>query len=149
MPAPEQPRELFVLKTAENRTLTISHLPSGALVVDDATARVGVIQGDLTPLVLDVGGKTEIVFAGEVSGGSKAASVCIETLGDQQTCTVAQGVEHGVWMTRPVSFEPGMTVTASWRDQGGNELWRAQSSPLTADRLDPIFGPEWTSYAPL
>jgi hypothetical protein len=149
MPAPEQPRELFALKTAENRTLTISHLPSGALVVDDSTERVGEIQGDLTPLVVDVGGKTQIVFAGEVSGGSKAASVCIETLGERQTCRVAKGVEHGVWMTVPVSFEPGMTVTASWRDQGGNELWRAQSSPLTANWLDPIFGPEWTSYSPL
>jgi hypothetical protein len=149
MPAPEEPRRLLVLKADEKTTLTVSHLPNGALVVDDAIERLGEIQGDLTPLLLDIDGDTQIVFAGEVSGGSRTRTVLIALPREQQTCKVAQGVEHGVWMTFPVPLEPGMTVTAIWRDEAGDEIWRAASSPLTADRLDPIFGPEWTSYAPL
>ena len=28
-------------------------------------------------------------------------------------------------------------------------MFRVESPPLTPDRLDPLFGPEWTAYAPL
>jgi hypothetical protein len=52
----------------------------------------------------------------------------------------------GLWMSR---FERGVTITAVWKDEAHAELWRAESSPLTADELEPIFGPGWTSYAPL
>jgi hypothetical protein len=149
VPASDEARELLVLRVDEKTTLTVSHLPSGVVVVDDAGERLGEIQGDLSPLLLDIDGDVHIVFAGQAGGGSRTHTVVVELPGEQQTCKVTQGVEHGVWMTFPVPFEPGMTVTAIWRDEAGEELWRRASSPLTARLLDPVFGPEWTSYAPL
>jgi hypothetical protein len=52
-------------------------------------------------------------------------------------------------MSFPAPFEPGMTITAVWQAEDRSELFRVASPPLTPDRLDPLFGPEWTAYAPL
>ena len=68
-------------------------------------------------------------------------------------CPVLRGAEaaldpsHGVWVSFPELFEPGMRVTLVMQDEARRELWRAQSEPLFADSLPPIFGPGWTPYA--
>jgi hypothetical protein len=46
------------------------------------------------------------------------------------------------------SFTERMMITATWRD-GDRALFERESEPLRSDALEPIFGPDWTSYAPL
>jgi hypothetical protein len=128
------------MKTPIGRTVAMSRLASDATVVDDLTAgrRLGEVQGDLTPFLIDYDGEPYIVFAGEIIGGDKARLVFIDLPRDQLMCPVLRGAEaartphDGVWMSFPEPFEPGI-----------------ESPPLTADRLDPMFGPGWVRYAPL
>lgn len=120
-----------------------------ALVVEDAGERLGEVQGDVTPFVVSIDGSPHIIAAGAVGGGDRAARVLVEFPHDTQTCPIAKSEHIGVWMTFPEPFQEGMAISAVWHDDAGRELWRIESQPLTANRLEPIFGPRWTGYAPL
>jgi hypothetical protein len=145
------------MTTPIGRTVAMSRDASDQTVVDDLTAerQLGSVHGDLTPLLLDRDGETYIIFAGEIMGDDRPRFVSVQLPHVELMCPVLRGAEHlrtphdGVWMTFPEPFEPGMTITAVWQDEDRNELFRIDSPPLTADRLDPLFGPEWTPYAPL
>jgi len=41
-----------------------------------------------------------------------------------------------------------MQVAITW-NKGDSVLFKCQSGPLQADALEPMFGPDWTSYAPM
>jgi hypothetical protein len=58
-------------------------------------------------------------------------------------------VKNGAWVSHPRPFEGGMQVTGIWQDKDGRELFRLESPPLDRERLNPLFGPGWTGYAPL
>jgi hypothetical protein len=134
MPAPDEARRLLVLEAGETE-LAITRLPGGGHALDASGEPLGELAGDLMPFLLG----DQIVFAGAVDDGTETVLV------GNQVCKVAAGV----WMTFPMPFTAGMTVTAVWRDGTGNALWQAQTPPLTPDRLEPVHGPGWTSYAPL
>ena len=61
-----------------------------------------------------------------------------------QTCLV----KNHVWSTVPEPFADGMQVTITW-SKGDTVLFACESGPLRADALEPMFGPDWTGYAPL
>jgi hypothetical protein len=116
-------------------------------VVDDpaGAGRLGDLNGDLMPFVVAIDDAPFIVCAGAVlgPGASRVELTSSGFSGVHQTCWV----RNQVWMSFPEPFVEGMGITATWYDDE-RMLFQCQSGPLHADRLEPIFGPDWTSYAP-
>ena len=138
-------RYLFHLTSQEGRQFGIRRQDddaSGGLVVDDLDAGTELGHADATcqPILVDVGGQQQVLFAGTPDV-------------PEQSFTAVDGhrypVRYGVWMSFPEPFIPGMVVTIAGLDADANELFSVRSRPLGAGRLDPLFGPGWTGYAPL
>jgi len=144
----DDPRQLLVLTVADGRVLTIS-AEAEAFVVDDTGRRLGEISGDFTPFLVSLDGAERLVLAGVLGGGDRTARVTVTFAHDTQTVLVARRPHAGVWMTFPTRFEPGSVVTVSGQDESGEQRWLVNSPPLSADRLEPVFGPAWTDYASL
>lgn len=113
-------------------------------VVDDLDAGVEVGSAGATcqPILVDTAGEQQVLFAGT------------RDLSEQKFTAVdgSQVLVHrdkGVWMSFPQPFTPGMVVAVAGLDAEGKELFRLESPPLDSDRLGPMFGPGWTTYAPL
>jgi hypothetical protein len=98
------------------------------------------------PFLVTIEDAPFIVFAGTVisPGADRVDITSPGFTGVHQTCHV----RNRVWMSFPEPFTEGMVITATWRD-GDRALFERKSEPLRSDALEPIFGPEWTSYAPL
>jgi hypothetical protein len=60
-------------------------------------------------------------------------------------------VKNGGWMSQPVAYEPGRTITMIAQDQDGRELFRLEAvlEEGSDGRLRPTFGPDWSVYAPI
>jgi hypothetical protein len=119
----------------------------GRLVAEDLAdgRRLGDLDGDLMPLFVIVDGTPFVVLAGAAIGtGVDSVEIASTGLdGMSQACRV----KNGVWMSFPHPFTEGMTIMATWRD--GECVLFERSATLRSDALEPIFGPGWTSYAPL
>jgi hypothetical protein len=141
---------LLVLTGPAGRSFAVSELPdSGRFVADDLdeSRRLGDLNGDLTPFLVTIQDAPFIVFAGTVlsPGGADRVDITSPGLaGIHQACHV----RNHVWMSFPEPFTDGMVITATWRE-GERVLFERQSEPIRPDALEPIFGPSWTSYAPL
>ena len=145
----EQARKLLVVTGPAGRTFAVSELPdSGRFVADDLQEGrcLGDLNGDLMPFVVTIERAPFIVFAGTVlsPGADRVDITSPGFTGAHQTCHV----HNRVWMSFPEPFTEGMVITATWRD-GDRALFERESDPLRSNALEPIFGPDWTSYAPL
>jgi hypothetical protein len=88
---------------------------------------------------VDIAGEPHVLFAGSAD------------LPQQKFTTVNDHrypIRDGVWMSFPEPFRPAMVVTIAGLDGDGKQLFELESPPLQPDRLSPLFGPGWTSYAP-
>lgn len=113
----------------------------GPVVEDVETGvRIGEAGATCQPLLVDIGGEQHVLLAGTPDL-------------PEQRFTAIDGtpypVHEGVWMSFPEPFQPGWAPTISGLDADGRELFRIQSPPLDAARLTPLFGPGWTTFAPL
>jgi hypothetical protein len=136
----------LIVVTGEPGTFAVRRLAEGRLVATDAEGRVlGDLNGDLQPLLVTVEGTPHLLCAGPRD--SSATHRVEVDYGDglpPESCLV----RTDAWACLPHPFTPGMRITATWLDEAGRELWRQQSPPLRADALEPMFGPNWTGYAP-
>jgi hypothetical protein len=112
----------------------------GFVVEDvDAGTEIGDPGATCQPILVDITGEQHVLFAGT------------SDLSEQRFTAVSghrYPVRDGHWMSFPEPFEPGMVVTITGLGSDGNELFTLQSPPLESDRLPPLFGSGWTSYAP-
>jgi hypothetical protein len=142
-------RKLLVLTGPSGRTVAVSHLPAeGRFVADDISdgRRLGDLNGDLMPFLIAIDDAPHIVFAGVVlgPGADQVDIVSPGIAGIHQTCHV----RNQVWMTFPEPFTPGVAITATWR-KDEKVLFEIGPERITPDALEPLFGPDWTRYAPL
>jgi hypothetical protein len=147
----ERFRHLLVLTGPSGRRLAVVSLESGGYAVDDLDdeRRLGQASADFNSFLLAVDGSPHIAFAGPAERRAHAITV-IKAPGDPLTAfTQICRVKNGVWLSFPVPFTHGMQVTAIWQDKDERELWRLTTPPLHEDALGPMFGPSWTTYAPL
>jgi hypothetical protein len=147
----ERFRHLLVLTGPSGRTLAVVALESGGYAVDDLDdeRRLGQASADFNSFLVAVDGSPHIAFAGPAERRAHAITV-IKAPGDPLTAfTQTCRVKNGVWLSFPVPLTPGMQVTAIWQDKDERELWRLTTPPLRPDALGPMFGPSWTTYAPL
>jgi hypothetical protein len=142
----DQSDRLLVLATPEGGTLTWP-AAGDEYVVDFDGERLGEIRGDFTPFLITIDDTRRLVVAGALGGGDMATRVSVGFPHDTQTVKVAKRPHGGVWMTFPEPFRDGMTVTAVGLDEHDSPLWEVPSPPLTADRLDAVFGRDWIGYA--
>ena len=57
-------------------------------------------------------------------------------------------LERGRWVSPPLPYSPGMEVAVRFIDRkgAGTDVKATLPGP---DKLGPVFGPGWTTYAPL
>jgi hypothetical protein len=67
-----------------------------------------------------------------------------------ESARLAFARKRGLWASSASRTQTryGMVVTVTGLDGDGGALFRLQSPLLHADRLAPLFGPSWTTYAP-
>jgi hypothetical protein len=107
--------------------------------------KLGEQRGDFTPLLIELDGERHVIVAG-VSLDSRTRHVQVH----ERSTPVNPEAAERPWMTPPLPFSPGMTITVMGKaTPDGDELWRLESPPLTEDRPEPVFGPGWTRYSPL
>jgi hypothetical protein len=123
----------------------ISAVGDGAFVLDGSEGRLGSLDGDLMPFLTG----SELWFAGSHDAADRVRVWYGADTGEVPVLRVEWlPGPFGVWLAGPFGFAAGAAVKASWlRD--GEVLFDVQSQPLDQRALAPVFGPEWTSYAPL
>jgi hypothetical protein len=138
-PVGPEPGLAFVRVIAPGRELSLTRVRPESFVLRDGDRELGPVNADLHPFLIDLDGE-QIVFA-----GPQHAFTVIVGPEDEHPYPV----KNGAWVSHPRPFEGGMQVTGIWQDKDGRELFRLESPPLDRERLDPLFGPGWTGYAPL
>jgi hypothetical protein len=58
------------------------------------------------------------------------------------------GIIEGKWASPPIPYYPGMKVTVKFIDGQGDSKTVDTVLP-GPDQLGPVFGPDWTPFAPL
>ena len=144
----QPPRLLLVVSGPAGRSFAVRALgESGRLVAEDLAGgrRLGELHGDLMPFVVTIDGAPFVLFAGAAPGTTvdrvEIASPGFD--GIHQVCRL----KNGVWLSSPAPFSEGMTITATWRE--GERVLFERRATLRSEALEPVFGPGWTSYAPL
>jgi hypothetical protein len=142
------PRYILVLKGVADRRfgirrkMTVEKPNSSAwvFVVDDLDAGVELGDAGATcrPFLVDGAGEQHVLFAGTADFSA-------------QKFTAVNGhwypIRDGVWMSFPEPFRPGMVVEIAGLDGDGNELFRLLPPPLDPQRLEPLMGPGWKTFA--
>ena len=96
------------------------------------------VQGDFTPVRVMFGGVPHVVCVGDAGTGVARVTV------NDHYCEPGRGL----WASPPIPYAPGMVVVVVFTDgQGRDREVRAELPAL--DQLAPIFGPQWTVYAPM
>lgn len=117
-----------------------NHTTGGYMVYDlDAGTKLGDAAIACQPILTDIAGEQHVLFAGTADRPEQKFSA---VNGHRYS------VVEGAWMSFPEPFTPGTIVTVTGLDEDGKELFRIVSPPLYANRLVPMFGPSWSTYAP-
>jgi hypothetical protein len=142
----EEARRLLVTTGPPGRHIAISELPAeGRFVADDLTEgrRLGDLNGDAQPFLITIEDRPHLVLAGHAPGpGADRVEI------SSSTFTQMRLVKNNVWATMPEPFTDGMQIAITW-NKGDSVLSKCHSGPLHADALEPMFGPDWTGYAPV
>jgi hypothetical protein len=128
-------------------TLALVALPSGAQAVEDTLTgeQLGEAAATVTPFRV---GEDKVVFASPQETPNHARTVIV--LPDERDGH-PYPVKNGGWISQPVPYSEGMTITAIAKDDKGRELFRLEGPPIRPNAdgvLRPMLGPSWTTYGP-
>ena len=96
------------------------------------------VEGDFIPLRMTFDHELYVVFVGEASQSVARVQV------NDHWCAIADGK----WTSPPIPYYPGMEVAAKLIN-GKGETREIRTILPGPDALGPIFGPDWTPFAPL
>jgi hypothetical protein len=96
------------------------------------------VVGDFIPVRVTFDREPHIICVGDAGGGVARVAV------NGHNC----GMHRGRWASPPIPYAPGMKVTVKFIN-GEGEGKEAHAELPGPDKLAPVFGPDWTGFAPL